>query len=153
MDAIELIRLKVQVLEVIEGALLMSCKALVPKIKDALLKSPEFLGGDHMSKFVGMLAREDRLAALTFAKELLQRDHGSRLEDVDCRLLHVLLYPTIFDDQAAKAIVYQEAVSPHSLPGSRGGSPVKKQLSKAFDDASRYSLGMPPPPATLSTSH
>lgn len=147
MDAIELIRLKVKILELLDGSLQVSCKNILQQVADALHKSPDFLGADHLARLVALLASEDRLAALKFAQSILERDqsNGGRLENADCRILHVLLYPTIFDQQAAKLIVYRET-STNSLPGSRTGSPVKKQLSKAFDDSSRLSLGPPPIP-------
>ena len=120
-DAIEYVRLKVRILELIQQG---DCKTLITmldKILMAIDRNANFLNPQVLLKVVDVLMEGDRGEALKFGRRILERT--GRLDEEACQLVKSLLAPTIFDAEAANYVV---------IPKSNQSSPTRMIKTKDF---------------------
>lgn len=126
-------RLKVKILELVQRGDVDGLYALLDRILAAMVENSAFLSPEIAIKIAALVIRKDRLVVLRFGVQVLE--HAWARFDADaCRLIHQLLFPTIFDIESTRLL-------PCTLSGtSAAESPVKKHAA-----ANQDPLAMPIP--------
>lgn len=112
-DAVDYVRLKVRVLELLEGGAAEALIECTPRILAALQRSTSFLKIDVLTSILALIIDQDLLVALEFGRRVLEIV-ATRLDNEACAIIHLLLYPTIYDREAWQAM---------DLPSARAASP------------------------------
>lgn len=73
------------------------------RILKAAIETPGYLNSEAVRRIITILLDEYRLDALKFGRHILAQS-SPRLDSDGYSLLHLLLYPTIFDFDAAKLV-------------------------------------------------
>ncbi|PJF19345.1 hypothetical protein PSACC_00845 [Paramicrosporidium saccamoebae] len=140
-ESVDYIRSKVKILELIQKGDYSKLSTQLESILGTLAEHADFLNTESIQMLVNVLLEEDRLEALQFARHILSMA-GPRLDGDSCALLHTLLFPTIFDSEAAKLVKQSDRSSPNKQPDR--GTPGKLTSSHT-EPSDRASPGKPIP--------
>lgn len=107
----EILRLKITVLELLESGDAKSLLSLIDRLNRILEENNHFLSPQVIQRITALLVKFDRDATLRWGKNILE-NVWSRLDVEACRLVHRLLFPTIFDHESVLLIPAQAEISP-----------------------------------------
>jgi hypothetical protein len=134
-DAIEYVRLKVRILELIQQGDHKTLITMLDKVLMAVDRNANFLNAQVLLNVVDVLMEGNRGEALKFGRKILERT--DLLNEESCQLIRSLLAPTIFDVEAANYVV---------IPKSNQSSPTRTVRAKDFG---REDLIERPPAPTI----
>lgn len=131
----KILRLKITVLELIESGDANSLLASIGLLGQVLEENDSFLSAQVIQRITALLLKSDRNAALRWGKNILE-NVWSRLDIEACKLMHRLLFPTIFDHESAMLIPAQADIANkkyESGPGESVPLPMAQPNNPSID--------------------
>lgn len=147
-NAVANVRLKVLLLDLVERRDLVAIQVFLPKLISAMKDNANFLQASLLYGLLRVLLDHDRLLALKFVRDLVLAIFPSRLDNAACELVHLALYPTIFDDAGAVQIFHSKSLLwQHSNKKIDNGQAKIETMQKLKSDHVRQPSSPPAPTA------
>lgn len=119
----EMVRLKVQVMEMIREKDISGISNLIPRLSSQLPGNFHFLDHSMIMAITKLLLIQDRQEGLKWGQQFLTTRTKTILDSETCTLVHLLLFPTILDNEALNLLPSWNKNSSSPTGSAKGQSP------------------------------